>query len=515
MMSARSWGLDVGSTGIKAVEITRTWKGRRVTNYGFFPFSRKESEGLRREKLRCLGEILPKVGKNGEGLVLPLASHRTVVHRIPLPFRDRKKNEKVVKFEVEPLLPFPIDRVVVDFYSSEKNRNEKGALVFAVQKEDLGEQISLLREAGLDPESVVPEGLALFWLAKGLGITSGTGALLDLGHEKTTMILWCDDSLFLVRSIPVAGGAIARAVRQASPLSPRESGDELNQRGGEPGMEPVMAPVLGRLAEEIWRTLFSYEYAPGGRPVENIFLTGGVALLPGVEQILGKHLQKPVTLLEGGENTSSFFQEVPREHRPALAVALGAALRGASSDRINFRKEEFSSSQKAQKAKTQVRILVIYAVILVALGIGSLLSNLYLQEKRYRDLKGEIRKEFLQAMPGVKKVVNELQQMKAGVREERARLDSLGGLSGAGSPLEIIRDLSLMIEPAWKVRVTELVVNPESAEINGEADSFEAVNQLKTRLEHSSSYKEVQLKTARASSLEQVIEFKLQLRRGT
>jgi general secretion pathway protein L len=514
-MNARTWGLDIGATGIKAVEITRTWKGRRVTNYGFFPFSRQESEGLRKEKLRCLGEILPKVEKNGEGLVLPLASHRTVVHRIPLPFRDRKKNEKVVKFEVEPLLPFPIDRVVVDFYSSEKNRGGKEALVFAVQKEDLGEQISLLREAGLDPESVVPEGLALFWLAKSLGITSGTGALLDLGHEKTTMILWRGDSLSLVRSIPIAGGVLARAVRQAAQLSPREPGDELKKRGGDPAMEPVVAPVLGRLAEEIWRTLFSWERGPEGRPVENIFLTGGVALLPGVDQVLGQHLQKPVILLELGKNTSPFFQEVPREYRPALAVALGAALRGPSSDRMNFRREEFSSSQKAQKTRTQLRLLVVYAVILVALGMGSLLSNLYLQEKRYRDLKGEIQREFLQALPGVKKVVNEVQQMKAAVGEERARLDSLGGLSGAGSPLEIIRDLSLMIEPAWKVRVTELVISPESAEINGEADSFEAVNQLKTRLEHSSPYKEVQLKTARASTLEKVIEFKLQIKRGT
>jgi Tfp pilus assembly protein PilN len=146
--------------------------------------------------------------------------------------------------------------------------------------------------------------------------------------------------------------------------------------------------------------------------------------------------------------------------------------------------------------------------------MGSFGLNLYLQERRYQDLKGEIRKEFLQAAPEVKKVVNEIQQMKARVREEKGRLDSLGGRSGTGSPLEIVRDLSLMIEPAWKVRFTELSMDPETIEVNGEADSFDAVNQLKIKLESSSQYKEVQLKTARASGLENVIEFKLQMKRG-
>jgi Tfp pilus assembly protein PilN len=62
--------------------------------------------------------------------------------------------------------------------------------------------------------------------------------------------------------------------------------------------------------------------------------------------------------------------------------------------------------------------------------------------------------------------------------------------------------------------VTELLVDPESIEVNGEADSFDAVNQLKARLDRSGNFKDVQLKTARASSLENVIEFKFQMKQG-
>ena len=49
--------------------------------------------------------------------------------------------------------------------------------------------------------------------------------------------------------------------------------------------------------------------------------------------------------------------------------------------------------------------------------------------------------------------------------------------------------------------------------MNGEADSFDAVNRLKGKLDRSPLYKEVQLKTARASTLENVVEFKFQMKR--
>jgi len=117
-------------------------------------------------------------------------------------------------------------------------------------------------------------------------------------------------------------------------------------------------------------------------------------------------------------------------------------------------------------------------------------------------------------LPEVKRVVNELQQMKARVQEERAKLGSLGGGPGGGSPLEVLREVSLMLDPGSKVRVTELLVDPESIEVNGEADAFETVNQLKARLDRSGKFKDVQLKTARASSLENVIEFKIQMKQG-
>lgn len=502
----KTWGLDFGSTGIKAVELARTWQGYRVANYGFYPYSNAEKEKSTREKLQILEKIFSGGSKEGKNVIVSLPSHRMMVHRVALPFRERKKNQQVIKFEVEGLLPFPVDQVIVDFYQSKETANGNQAMAFAARKEDLQEHLSLMEEAGLDPEGLVPEAMALFWLLPNLGNEVSSGALLDVGHEKTTVVVWHGATLTLVRSIPVAGSAMRLPAKQKLKNTSPEA----------PGAEETILPALNRLADEVQRTLMAYESNPDGRPVEKIYITGGSIALPGLGKNFGDILRRPIAILDMEGSSKSLLKNVPEEYHHILTVALGSAFGGfiKEKERINFRQEEFASSKKAKKAKTRVTLLLSYGILLAVLGIAAFAVDLYLKERRYQDLKTDIRKEFMQAQPGVKKVVNEVQQMKNLVQEEKARVNALGGLSKAASPLEILREFSTVIEPGWKVRVTDLVIEPEAIEVSGEADSFETINQVKSRLDKSSLYKEVQLKTARASTMENVVEFKLQMKRG-
>ena len=52
-MGAKTWGLDIGSTGIKAVELTRTLRGYRVTQYVYLPIGllNPEKGGKRSSKV--------------------------------------------------------------------------------------------------------------------------------------------------------------------------------------------------------------------------------------------------------------------------------------------------------------------------------------------------------------------------------------------------------------------------------------------------------------------------------
>lgn len=477
----KTWGLDIGSTGIKAIKLAHSWKGSQIISYGYYPF--RGQLNLLEEKKQILDKIFSPRGK-GENIFFTFPGQRTMVHRLALPFGDRKRNERVLKFEVESFLPLPIEEVIADFFPQSNFTQKKEVLVFAARKSDLQEHLSFLPEVDIDPESLIPEAVSLFWLVRFLKKIDNPGALLDLGASKATLIIWQNKGLTLARSLAVS-----------------------------PSMD---VDYDRKLSAETQRTLMAYESEPDNEQVEKIWLTGGLANQSGLKERLAEELKREIELLDLTAGFPSLKQEVPETYHHSLAIALGSAL-GANvpgEERINLRLEEFAPAKKLQRERSRLSLLAAYGSILVLLGLGVLGTDYYLKESRYRELKNQIRLEFLQANPGAKKIVHEVQQMRNLVQEERRKAGSWVGMSKDGSPLEIIYEISSAMEPTWKLRITELTVEAETVEIAGEADSFEAANRLKAKLDKSPLFKEGQVKVARASTLENVVEFKIQMKKG-
>ncbi len=475
------WGLDIGTTSIKAIKLVHSWKGSQIISYGYYPF--RGEPNLLEEKKQILEKIFSPREK-GESIFLSFPSQRTMVHRLTLPFAERKKNEQILKFEVEPLLPFSAEEIVADFFPQPDFGSKKEALVLAASKKDVREYLSFLPEAGLDPENLIPEAISLFWLVRSLKKIDNAGALLDLGAEKATIIIWQKKGLALTRSLAIALGGDADYSR--------------------------------RLSIEVQRTLMAYESNSENEPVEKIWLTGGSTHRLGLEEILTTDLGREIELLNLAAGFPSLKEEVPETYHHSLAVALGSAL-GANvpaEERINLRQEELASPRKTERERWRISLLASYGIILGLLGLAAIGTNYYLKESKYRELRKQIRLEFLQANPGVKKIVHEVQQMRNLVQEERKKAGAWLGMGKDGAPLEVIYELSTAVEPTWKIRITELTVEAETVEVAGEADSFETANRLKAKLDNSPLFKESQLKVARASTLENIVEFKIQLKKG-
>lgn len=476
----KTWGLDIGSTGVKAIKLAHSWKGSQIISYGYYPF--RGQLNLLEEKKQILDKIFSPREKR-ENIFLSFPSQRTMVHRLALPFGDRKKDEQVLKFEVEPLLPFPVEEVVADFFPQANFTQKKEALVFATSKDDLREHLSFLPEVGIDPESLIPEGVSLFWLVRFLKKTDKPGALLDLGASKATLIIWQNKGLKLTRSLAV------------SPSAEVDYGKNLSA--------------------DAQRTLMAYESAPENERADKIWLTGGLANQSGLKEKLAEELGRETDLLDLTAGFPSLKEEVPETYHHSLAIALGAAL-GANvptEERINLRREEFAPARKSQRERSRLSVLTTYGSILALLGLGILGTDYYLKESRYGELKKQIRLEFLQANPEAKKIVHEVQQMRNLLQEERRKVGGWVGMSKSGSPLEVIYEISSAVEPTWKIRITELTLEMETIEIAGEADSFDTANRLKAKLDNSPIFKEGQLKVARASTLENVVEFKIQMKK--
>jgi general secretion pathway protein L len=121
-MPQRILALDINDAELKAAVVETTFRDYKVA-------------GLYRESLAAVGideRLRHFVEQHGEGVDTILSSlpgDRVTWRTMYLPFRDRKRLNQTVPFELESSVPFDLDETIIDFQVL--NRDREGTTVLA------------------------------------------------------------------------------------------------------------------------------------------------------------------------------------------------------------------------------------------------------------------------------------------------------------------------------------------------------------------------------------------------
>ena len=148
-------------------------------------------------------------------VVSAIPAQATFVRNLPLPFRDPRKIREVLKFEIEPHIPYPVEDVIVDF-AKIRNLDTGGCevLAAAVSKKVMADHLHILGLAGLAPEVVDWEIFGelnsyLAWRP----LQSRAVALINLGAARRPSKSF-KMAAFDSRSIVRGGNALTESIRQ-------------------------------------------------------------------------------------------------------------------------------------------------------------------------------------------------------------------------------------------------------------------------------------------------------------
>jgi hypothetical protein len=148
-------GLQVKEGFIGAVQLYVGLKGPEIDKAVFIEVA--DPERLREELMRLFQEQ----GFKKEMIVTSIPSSKAFIREISLPLSQPKKIEKIIKYQMEPYLPCPVEEVLVDFLQP----GEDGSiLTFGVEKKFVAEHLALLAGAGIEPDAVTLDDIGLFSL---------------------------------------------------------------------------------------------------------------------------------------------------------------------------------------------------------------------------------------------------------------------------------------------------------------------------------------------------------------
>jgi type IV pilus assembly protein PilM len=158
------------------------------------------------EHVNPLDILKKKVGAKNIGsacMTTSFPSGQTLVRPLELKSFATEELDAVLKFQLEPLLPYPIDEAISDALHLEKGTESELFTVFSAKKEDLKTHLEEYGKWHIDPEIVAPKALAIAHFADLFLPRLPLRLICDICPDETTCLLLKEGKPFAVRSLPM------------------------------------------------------------------------------------------------------------------------------------------------------------------------------------------------------------------------------------------------------------------------------------------------------------------------
>lgn len=513
-------GIDIGSHSIKVAQIKVGLTG--VEPYGYFQREIPRAPEAHREEIlsSTIKDLFSEEGIKGNTVIISVPGNAVSTRVLTLPFVDSKKIAQVVPFELEGLLPFALEEIVVDHQVLERHDNRSTVMATALPQGFLERLLQILSKAGIDPKAVEMDSLALYNFARYFS-KDGEGVVMDIGALKASLCILREGRLQMVRTLSYGGEAITTALQKKFSLS-FEDAEELKKEAGLAGdqkVTQVIESALMPLIKEIQMTIHTYEVEKKIE-IPHLFLCGGTARLKGLNQHLTQKLGRetlplftkvdPVRKLGWGflSNGVKGWGDMDGIFTHSLGLALKEVL-GAKGSQINFRRGKFAYKVETEAARGKAVYIGIIAsvILLVVLSDGYLRYSF--KEGRYRELRSQVRDIFKETLPQVKNVVDEIQQLKVAIGELGKTVSLFGNRDL--TVLKVLAELSGRIPKDIQIEVQDLTISDDKIKLEAETDSFDSVDRIKSELEKSERFKEVSVGDAKIGAKEGKVRFKVNI----
>ena len=222
-------GIDIGTHSAKVVHLKRLHEGFKLLNYEIRPTVPVGVEyipsDLRPDRFApVIVEILktPHINpKKIQHLVTSVGGDNTSIKQIKTIFLPDEELESALFFEAKKHIPISGTDMILDYQviNVEEKTNNMNILLAATSKELLNEHTNTLVTAGLNPNIVDIDSLAVAnSFALNAFVEEGIYVLLNLGAHRTNMVIWGPEAKFFARDIPYGGYHFTRDIMRKRQL---------------------------------------------------------------------------------------------------------------------------------------------------------------------------------------------------------------------------------------------------------------------------------------------------------
>jgi type II secretion system protein L len=481
-MTRKILGLDIRHDAVSAVLVKNSIKENVIESYESVPIPNQLD--FESGMAASLETIVANMNISGSICIASIPADQISYRNIRVPFKGPKKISKILPYELEPTIPFPVDDLIIDFYTlplSDHNDNTD-LIAAAVEKSKLQLYLEILASFDIEPEIVTVGGYSTALCLNSFVDNLENWLLVDTEKSRGTVFGVLSGKICLIRSFPI----------------------------------PSVTPSFNKemLCTNIQRTLSAFEEIVGlDFHPDGVFITGYGLDDSDIELEMERFLELSVKRTDLVSHT-----EITKQHLPAktwnpyqLDNALSLALMEIEGvDGFNFRKGPFAAKKIWAEHKTGLIKAGVLAAIVLLLAFFNVALDSYLLNKKLTGLDDQITKVFTSTFPDVK-VVDPYQQMKIEIEAAQKNALLTGKTYKHIRTIDILNNISKLIPKETDVKLTRLVIGEESVQISGNTDTFNSVDDIKSRLEQVNFFQKITISSANINRSDNRVQFKLQV----
>ncbi|MBK7537727.1 MAG: pilus assembly protein PilM [Myxococcales bacterium] len=437
---SRTFVVDLGSWSVKLALAVPGLRGGTVTHVVERPLPPGEAPAAARAQA-VLEDLVKELKLGPDAMYLAVRGDQLFTQVLELPFRNLRRSEleKAVGGELEGVVPVDLEDMVFAFDpilgepqgppvdsgagpvhgKSAAPTTGMRVLTYSLRRDRAEAMLEAGKRLGIEPRGLLPAagGAARLVTSAGLGAELGasTVAVIDLGHERTEVVLVRSGHAVFSRSLARGGKQLTEAISRTWKL-PMFDAERVKHNDGfvASSMEPpvteeasrlhgVLAMELAALVRDLRQTFLGARARVGVEPIA-VVLVGGGARLRGISSFLSEKLGIQVRTLAESELLALVGPKLADRSAVDSAAATVGLLHDALSGRPFFNLRQGSLAVKVDLSFLRAKLWAVgaAAVAVSSFAAVSAYANMYRLRKAEKVLQTRLADESQQHFGGKK-----------------------------------------------------------------------------------------------------------------
>jgi len=289
--TADFFGLDIGTTAIRVVELHGGGRIRGLAHYGQIAVDSKVSQSEahvdQQKIIAAIRQVMSDARISTRNVAVGVPSSRTFTTVVDIDRLSPAELAKTIKFQADSLIPTPLAESKIDWAllgDSPKEASKVEILLSSVSNDFIEKQLDMLEAIGLNVIAFEPESLAL---SRALLAPDAQAPqmILDVGNRATDLVIAMNGAPRLTRSIPTGSDALVKAAMQNLGIDEAQATQfvfkfGLSKDKLEGQIYNSISGTVEILFQEIEKSIKFFQARYNNAKLERIIVTGGASALP-------------------------------------------------------------------------------------------------------------------------------------------------------------------------------------------------------------------------------------------